>query len=794
MANKQLLTEGGAAGHMSHPYENIDLTFSKLKEMFKLASQGFPGIKVTEKLDGQNIFISYDTVKQEALAVRNKTQAIAGGANKDALTAALTTDRPVEKRVPQEVVDAYRDSLTNFETMANTVPGEYFVREDGGRIFYNAEVMDPRSPNVVDYDAQTLAIHRVGHLLVKDGTVQKLETSESEIYAIQLEEILQNLQSDSNMPSVKVNAINNFKDFLEKKDAYKRVISNIDSIVRDVNMSDSQSIKEYLESRVALVLGRKLANLSFAEEAIIAMSEAVVFYGSEHKLPRIKTEVAAALSKIPEHLTQEREICLNILRDRVALKELSSAAALPLINIIHKFAVEILENFTSAYIIQSDIAVNKLKKKVGQKIKDVRSAADAADLQALQIGMQKILGGDISAEEALSDSAVSAAIEKISTAVEGLVFEFEGKTYKLTGNFAPINQIMGLGRYKRAKKDVSEEILGEDAPDVDNIEVEDERQKPTRKIAVFPGKFKPPHRGHLHLVVETLARGADKVVILISPLTKGDISAEESAAVWNLYLAAANINPSDVVVLRSPYNSPVMTAYAIMDEPIPALSNLNIPASGDMIIPVASTKPDERGVSDIQRFAKFHKYMPKMDGLTPGNVQDWAIDPAVDESGAFNASDFRVDLDNNSDISRYIPKNVSQEEVRKVLGFFYDTEDSQRNSLNEDIFSLVEEVFSENDWQPIAKKRMKKSMKRILQPGRKDITKYGSPFTINPNIGKSNAFIAKEGEEVQLEEDAEELEEISAMGAGSVAGFAGVVGRTEKDGSRIRRKRKKETN
>ena len=51
MSKKQLLTEGGAAGHMSHPYENVSLTFAKLKEMFKIASQGFPVLKVTEKLE-----------------------------------------------------------------------------------------------------------------------------------------------------------------------------------------------------------------------------------------------------------------------------------------------------------------------------------------------------------------------------------------------------------------------------------------------------------------------------------------------------------------------------------------------------------------------------------------------------------------------------------------------------------------------------------------------------------------------------------------------------------------------
>ena len=789
MSNKQLLTEGGAAGHMSHPYENVSLTFAKLKEMFKLASRGFPGLKVTEKLDGQNIFISYNPVTQEALAIRNKSHARAGGINKATLIAALTTDRPVDKRVPQNVVEAYADALTNFETVSNMVPADFFVREDGGMVFYNAEVMDPRSPNVVDYDAQTLAVHRVGHVVVKDGEISKLDSAEAEKHAIQLEQILDNMADGSSMPSVIVNAINNFKDFVEKKDAYRRAISNIDSIIRDVGISHGQTIGDYLKSRVFSILSRKLANMNFSPEAIDAMSEAVVFYGSEKKMPRVKTEIAIALSEIPEHLTSEREICKNILRDRVALKELADAASAPLIGVIHKFAVEILENFTSAFIVQSDIAVSKLRKKVGQKMQDIRAAADADDLQKLQIGLQKILGGELSAEEVLSDGSIAAAIEKITTAVEGLVFDFEGKTYKLTGNFAPINQIMGLGRYSRgAKKEVSEDIIGEDP----TPEVEEDVPEVSRKIAVFPGKFKPPHRGHLHLVSETLAKGADKVVVLVSPLSKGDISAEESMSVWNLYLSAANVDASRVIVMRSPYNSPVMAAYSIMDEPIPGLSNLGIPQPGDMIIPVASTKPDDRGVSDIQRFAKFSQYSPKLDGVTPADVKDWAVDPELDAAGTYNASDFRAALDAGQDISRFIPDGVSQDEVRHLLNFY--TSEESPVEIHENLFTMIESLMvSEGDWQPVAKKRLKKGMKKLFS-GKKNIAKHGKPFTIDPDIGSSNAFLAKESE--CADEDGEELEEISAMGGvggGAVQGYSAPIGKKE-DEEDLDENQKEETN
>ena len=53
--------EGGAYGHMKHPFDDKDLTFGDLK---KIIENGLGGTLsredgVTEKLDGQNIMVSW---------------------------------------------------------------------------------------------------------------------------------------------------------------------------------------------------------------------------------------------------------------------------------------------------------------------------------------------------------------------------------------------------------------------------------------------------------------------------------------------------------------------------------------------------------------------------------------------------------------------------------------------------------------------------------------------------------------------------------------------------------------
>ena len=55
-----------------------------------------------------------------------------------------------------------------------------------------------------------------------------------------------------------------------------------------------------------------------------------------------------------------------------------------------------------------------------------------------------------------------------------------------------------------------------------------------KSIALYPGKFKPPHKGHFE-VAKQLLNKVDKVEILISGKEVEGITAEQSKAIWELY-------------------------------------------------------------------------------------------------------------------------------------------------------------------------------------------------------------------------------------------------------------------
>jgi cytidyltransferase-like protein len=86
------------------------------------------------------------------------------------------------------------------------------------------------------------------------------------------------------------------------------------------------------------------------------------------------------------------------------------------------------------------------------------------------------------------------------------------------------------------------------------LEAED---KPT--IALFPGAFKPPHKGHF-AVVKKLLENADQVTVLISPKTREGITADESVAVWELYKTLLDGS----VEIRVAAENPVRETYDVI--------------------------------------------------------------------------------------------------------------------------------------------------------------------------------------------------------------------------------------
>jgi len=645
---------GGVAGHLSHLYDNRSLTFNKMKKILSLASGG--ELIGTEKTDGFNIFLGFkDGVPR---AARNMGDMKKGGMTPEELAVREFAGGPDVKKV-------YNDAFRAFEKAALSLSEEERAAIFGpnGEIFYNTEIQGPGASNVVNYDANVISIHAGGHKSYdpETGKVVVVDATENSAVLDRVIDSFEQVTADEDF-SVRRTAFLNLKQLSDDYDL-KIALAKLNK----AGFNGSMTIENFLEEKLRLEVDKLFSYLSeIARQDII---DKILAKEEAKNLVQIyKGFPPEEKNKLRAFVKQGPALIGNIMW--------------PIEEAIHDFAVELLKGLDSAYILDNQTEVERLRKEAAQAIKKIRAYDGPGQDEAHRVLAQQL--------------KKIKHLDNINTTVEGFVFQFEDQLYKFTGNFAPVNQLLGLFKYGRGT-----------VPPIKQAELQEQGgdQFPEgivrRKIAVIPGKFKPPHRGHLEMV-EHYAEVADVVVILISPLsveTDGglEISRDESKQIWEMYIRSSDvIDPSKIVIARSPFNSPVQSSYELVSGGV----NEFQPAPGDLVIPAASTKPDPKsGCADTERFARFHE-IPKenrLPGVLTAHVEDYAFVPQGHEVGcSLSARNFRsaIDARDFSAIEQYIPDGVSAD---TILDIIHDGDIPQKKTLSlESLYSLVDEILEES--------------------------------------------------------------------------------------------------
>ncbi len=188
--------------------------------------------------------------------------------------------------------------------------------------------------------------------------------------------------------------------------------------------------------------------------------------------------------------------------------------------------------------------------------------------------------------------------------------------------------------------------------------LEDETQ-PKKITAVFPGKFKPPHKDHIARV-RAAANDADEVIVLISPKTEpggnpkskkdketlaarleGEmpITSDQSLAIFKAAKLPSNVKvmKSDDPSLPVPSPSPVAAAHEIFRK-----------------------NPEQQYIGVFGKEEDFERF-----GGVPQNVTIKNYDEAA---GNLSATDLRKALKNNGDITSFLPDGISPEKYKQILG------------------------------------------------------------------------------------------------------------------------------
>ena len=409
----ELIVEGGAYGHMSHPFDDNKLTFGDMKKIIKLGLSGELNREdaVTEKTDGQNLMITYRDGK--VLAARNKGQIKNRGQN------ALDAKGVAKKFSGRgDIRDAFVFAMSDLTKSINSLSDKQKDKIfKNGEIFMNLEIIYPASSNVIDYDKQILQFHNSIKYDKNGNAVGEVKGSGRMLQGM-IKQVNQDIGKHFKIIKPRVLDLPKKIDFGKKVDIYYKRVNKLQS---QFGLKDTDTLGKYHQSywENYIYNAGKQFGYTIPKTILKKLTKRWAFFDKSYKIPNIKKD----LKKQPKFL----DWVMNT--DKVDHKNMVKKNMLPFEKIFFAVGADILENLSNFIAANPTKAVEKIRKEVLKASNKVRAGGDIKKMKTLKQQLEKLnsIGG----------------LKKI-VPVEGIVFKYNGKTYKFTGVFAPINQILGL--------------------------------------------------------------------------------------------------------------------------------------------------------------------------------------------------------------------------------------------------------------------------------------------------------------------------------------------------------------
>lgn len=538
---------GGLAGHTPHLYENQSLRFSEMKEIFEAASDG--KLEAEEKVDGVNLFISYSIEKRKTVAARNLSNIRTGG-----LDAASIGSKFAGHPAESVFVPGFKAFETAIESLDDRTISDIFGSD--ANIWYNTEIMSPSHPNIVVYDKDVIKIHDTGHVKREKETGNPLAYDASENLKI-LDQVSKKMQSSLSSGGdylLARRAVIHMASMTDKG-IVREAIRTLDATIKSVGLGDESTILDYMVAR----LTQELPNDWISEETKNDVVKRLLKVQGFRNLGDIKRDQS------PE---QKEEISNIMSSERVLLKD----AIEPVEMIVHNFAVDILKEVGSVFVMDNSKEAERIRNELLSSVAEMRELAKNGQLGDGAIGVMnrelaKIAGPNKEDEN------------RITTALEGIMFDWNGTIYKFTGNFAPVNQIIGMSRRSPARINKDARKTNESLQYIDRlieaviVGTKSEPKIDGKTIALVPGGFKPPHAGHYALAEYfSNMKNVDEVRIIIGDKVRCDkiegqmcVTPEMSKRIWDLYIQASG--DRKMVVTNQANKSPISDIYDLVSNP-----------------------------------------------------------------------------------------------------------------------------------------------------------------------------------------------------------------------------------
>ena len=409
------LNEGGAYGHLAHPFEDIGLTFLDLEEMLMTTVNGAFGPEnfVQEKTDGQNIMISWKD--GQLIAARNK------GHLKNAGESALTVQGIADLFAGRgDIETAYNAAMTDLTASIRSLSDKdkksFFAN---GKKFASVEIITPVTQNTVPYGQNILVFHGVVEHDADGNAVGEDKQAGRD---------LGKMISDANAAAQETFFVRGPQDIAskplpntEKRSAYYK--KKLSDIMTQSGCSQTSTVGDY-----ALGMGRNIINreakdagVKLPEQSIDGLAKRIADIDKSYSIPQIKKDLG---SDAAWYIDAEKKMAKKWKREVYA----------PLESMFLEIGTEMMKNISAFLSANPTQAAEDMKKEIDKTIATIRTNGDEKDVEKL--------------EHELSRVAAAGGLESI-VPTEGITFLFKGKLYKYTGIFAPLHQIRSILAYKK---------------------------------------------------------------------------------------------------------------------------------------------------------------------------------------------------------------------------------------------------------------------------------------------------------------------------------------------------------
>ncbi|MDB2399651.1 hypothetical protein N9W01_00135 [bacterium] len=401
-----VLLEGGAYGHMNHPFDvDLGLTFGDLKLIIDGALNG--KLEFTrEKTDGQALAISYRK-DRGIIAARNKSHLKDRGLN--ALDIKGVSDKFANRG---GLTDAYNFAMRDLESAISKLSDAQKEKVfKSGSKFMNIEVIWPESVNVIPYGQPLLVFHGTMEYNEK-GEAIGADTSDARILAGMIKQVNADVQDKYTIQGPPVVQLPQNQELSKLKSKF---FGQLSKIQKEFKLKDTDGVAEY-HQRWWEDFVEKNSPTSLDNKTKMGLVRRWAFYDKGFRLDK-------------KNISDSNTLDWAKKTDKIDQAKISKQNLRKFEDIFLGVGAEVLSFMSSVLTVQPEKAVRDMKKRLDQTIKDVQKSGDPKKIDKLKMELERL-------------KAVGGKDKLVPN--EGLVFLYKGHTMKLTGTFASLNQILGL--------------------------------------------------------------------------------------------------------------------------------------------------------------------------------------------------------------------------------------------------------------------------------------------------------------------------------------------------------------